>query len=387
MRDFTFQNATKVIFGRGAEEKVGVETAALARKALLHFGGGSVRKSGLYDRIVASLAEAGVDVVALGGVKPNPRLSLVEEGIALCRREKVDAVIAVGGGSVIDSAKAIALGAPADVPLWDFFEGKARPDRALPVGVVLTLPAAGSETSPVSVITNERGLYKKGFRNGLLRPRFALLNPELTFTLPPEQTGAGAVDMLAHVMERYFTNERDVELTDRLCEATMRTIIANLPRALADPRDYAARAELMWASTIAHNDLLDTGREGDWASHKIEHELSALYDVAHGIGLAVVFPAWMSHVVDHDRSRFAQFAHRVWDVEPDFFDPGRTAREGIARFVAFLRSCGLPTTLRELAIGDDRFGEMARKAVEAGPIGTFVPLGEDDVRTILEGCR
>ncbi|MDD4364281.1 MAG: iron-containing alcohol dehydrogenase [Synergistales bacterium] len=387
MRDFTFQNATKVIFGRGAEEAVGAEAAALARKVLLHYGGGSVKRSGLFDRVVASLTEAGVDVVELGGVKPNPRLSLVEEGIALCRRERVDLILAVGGGSVIDSAKAIALGVPADGPLWDFFEGRAKPGEALPVGVILTLPAAGSETSPVSVITNERGLYKKGFRNALLRPRFALLNPELTFSLPAEQTRAGAVDMLAHVMERYFTNERDVELTDRLCEATMRTIVANLPRALTDPENYAARAELMWASTVAHCDLLDTGREGDWASHKIEHELSALYDVAHGIGLAVVFPAWMDYVVDHDPSRFAQFAHRVWDVEPDFFDPGRTAREGIARVVAFLRSCGLPTTLQELAIGDDRFDEMARKAVESGPIGAFVPLGESDVRAILERCR
>lgn len=387
MRDFTFQNGTKILFGRSAEERIGVETAPFASKVLLHYGGGSIKRSGLYGRIAASLADAAVDVVELGGVRPNPRLSLVERGIELGRREGIGLVLAVGGGSVIDSAKAIALGVPAPCGVWDFFEGIAKPERALPVGVVLTLPAAGSETSPVSVITNEEGLYKRGFRNGLLRPRFALLNPELTFSLPADQTRFGAVDMLAHVMERYFTNEADVELTDRLCEATMRTIIANLPRALARPDDYAARAELMWASTIAHNDLLDTGREGDWASHRIEHELSALYDVAHGAGLAVVFPAWMDHVVGHDLRRFAQFAHRVWDVEPDFFDVERTAREGIARFRAFLRSCGLATTLKELSIGDDRFGEMARKTVEKGPVGTFVPLGEEDVRAVLERCR
>ncbi|QTX32406.1 iron-containing alcohol dehydrogenase [Aminithiophilus ramosus] len=387
MRDFTFQNGTKILFGRAAEERVGAETAPLAATVLLHYGGGSVKRSGLYDRIAASLADAAVDVVELGGVQPNPRLSLVERGIELGRRERIGLVLAVGGGSVIDSAKAIALGIPASCGVWDFFEGISKPERALPVGVVLTLPAAGSETSPVSVITNEEGLYKRGFRNGLLRPRFALLNPELTFSLPADQTRFGAVDMLAHVMERYFTNEADVELTDRLCEATMKTIIANLPRALARPDDYAARAELMWASTIAHNDLLDTGREGDWASHRIEHELSALYDVAHGAGLAVVFPAWMDHVVGHDLRRFAQFAHRVWDVEPDFFDMERTAREGIARFRAFLRSCGLATTLKELSIGDDRFDEMARKAVEKGPVGTFVPLGEEDVRAVLERCR
>ena len=386
MRNFTFQNATKVLFGRSVEEQVGAETAPLASKVLLHYGGGSIKRSGLYDRILSSLEASSVSVVELGGVKANPRLSLVEEGIELGRREGVELVLAVGGGSVLDSAKAIALGIPYEGKVWDFFEGLARPESALPVAVVLTLPAAGSETSPTSVITNEEGLYKRGYKNRILRPRFALLNPELTFTLPADQTRAGAVDMLAHVMERYFTNETDVELTDRLCEATMRTIIANLPRALARPDDYGPRAELMWASTIAHNDLLDTGREGDWASHKIEHELSGLYDVAHGTGLAVVFPAWMDYVVGHDLSRFAQFAHRVWDVEPDFFDLERTAREGIARLRTFLRSCGLATTLGELAIGDDRLDEMARKTVEKGPVGTFVPLGEEDVRAILEGC-
>jgi len=254
----------------------------------------------------------------------------------------------------------------------------------LPVGVVLTIPAAGSESSNGSVITNEEGWYKKDAGSELMRPRFAIMNPELTFTLPPYQTACGAADIMAHVMERYFTNARAVEFTDRLCEATLKTMINHVPRVLADPESYDSRAEIMWAGTIAHNDLLSTGRIGDWGSHMIEHELSGIYDVAHGAGLAVVFPAWMKKVYRHDMARFAQFAQRVWNVDYDFADPARTALEGIRRLEVFFHEIGLPVTLKELGVKDDRLQEMARKCTERGPVGNFVKLGRDEVLEVYK---
>ena len=384
MENFTFQNATKIIFGKGSEAETGRETARHGKKALLHYGGGSIRASGLYDRVCRSLREAGVEFVELGGVKPNPRLGLVQEGIRLCRDRKIDFILAVGGGSVIDSAKAIAIGVPHNGDVWDFYARKLPVEQSLPVGVVLTIPAAGSESSNGSVITNEQGWYKKDAGGECMRPRFAIMNPELTFSLPPYQTACGAADIMAHVMERYFTRVQSVDFTDRLCEATLRTIIENVPVALAKPDDYDSRAEIMWASTIAHNDLLGTGRVGDWASHYIEHELSGIYDVAHGAGLAVVFPAWMKHVYRNDVSRFARFASRVWGVEPRFDWPERTALEGIGRAKTFFRDIGLPTSLKELGVTDDRTEEMAKKATEKGPLGNFVKLGFSDVVSIYK---
>jgi hypothetical protein len=280
-----------------------------------------------------------VEFIELGGVQPNPRLSLVKQGIELCRKHNIDFILAVGGGSVIDSAKAIAVGVPYEGDVWDFYSGKAVPEKALPVGVVLTIPAAGSEASKSSVITNEDGWYKRGLNVEIIRPKFAIMNPEITFTLPPYQTACGAADIMAHVMERYFTHQKDVDFTDRLCEATLKTIIKNVPIVLEEPENYQARAEIMWASTIAHNDLLSTGRIGDWASHAIEHELSGIYDVPHGAGLAVVFPAWMKYVYKEDVDRFVQFATRVWDVEMDFSNPERTALEGIYRLTQFGLAC------------------------------------------------
>jgi alcohol dehydrogenase YqhD (iron-dependent ADH family) len=382
MENFIFQNPTRIVFGKGTEAETGRETAKYAKKVLLHFGGGSVVKSGLLERVCRSLKEAGVEYVELGGVKPNPRLSLVREGIRLCREKKLGMVLAVGGGSVIDSAKAIAIGVPHSGDVWDFYLKKLPVKESLPVGVVLTIPAAGSESSNGSVITNEDGLYKKDAGGECMRPKFAIMNPELTFTLPPYQTACGAADIMAHVMERYFTRVSGVDFTDRLCEATLRAIIDNVPVALAQPDDYAARAQIMWASTIAHNDLLGTGRIGDWASHMIEHELSGIYDVAHGAGLAVTFPAWMKHVYKNDVARFARFAVNVWGVEPRFEWPERTALEGIGRTKNFFRDIGLPTSLPELGIKDDRLEEMAKKATAAGPLGNFVKLGKDDVVSI-----
>jgi len=384
MENFTFVNTTKIIFGRASEDGVGREVKPYSSRVLLHYGKDSVKKSGLFDRVCRSLAQAGIEHVELGGVVPNPRLSLVREGIRLCREKKLDFILAVGGGSVIDSAKAIAAGVPYTGDVWDFYLRKTAVVSAIPIGVVLTIPAAGSESSFGSVITNEEGWYKRDALSEHMRPRFAILDPELTFSLPPYQTACGAADIMAHVMERYFTNARAVEFTDRLCEVTLKTIINHVPRVLKDPKDYDSRAEIMWAGTVAHNDLLSTGRIGDWGSHMIEHELSALYDVAHGAGLAVVFPAWMKRVYAHDVARFAQFAQRVWNVDYCFEDPSRTALEGIRRMESFFREIGLPVTLKELGVKDDRLQEMARKCTERGPVGNFVKLGRDEVLEVFK---
>jgi len=386
MQNFTFQNTTKIIFGKDTEKEVGEYTAKEGSKVLLHYGGGSIKKYGTYDRVTESLEKAGVDYVELGGVEPNPKLSLVKEGIELAQEENVDFILAVGGGSVIDSAKAIAVGYFYDGDVWDFFAGEAEITEALPIGVVLTIPAAGSESSGASVVTKEEGSYKRDIGTDLIRPQFAIMNPEITFTLPDYQTACGAVDIMAHIMERYFSNTANVELTDRLSESALKTIIKNVPRILEDNEDYAARAEVMWAGTIAHNDLLGTGREEDWSSHGIEHELSGIYDVAHGAGLAVIFPAWMNYVYQHDLERFAQFAVQVWDVDPDFKDLDWTARQGIKKTKEFFSSIGMPVTLEELDIPAERLEEMAQKAAENGPIGNFVSLDTQDILNIYQNA-
>ena len=384
MLDFTFHNATKIVFGRDTEKQVGQEISRYGKKVLLHYGGGSIKKTGLYDRVVKSLKESGVEIFELGGVKPNPRLSLVKEGIELCRKNGIDAILAVGGGSVIDSAKAIGIGVPYEGDVWDFYSKGKKVEEMLPLGVVLTIPAAGSESSGGSVITNEDGWYKRATNSVNMRAKFAIMNPELTFTLPNYQTAVGAVDIMSHVMERYFTNVKNVDFTDRLCEATLRTMIRNTPIALREPENYDARAEIMWAGTIAHNDLLSTGRIGDWATHGIEHELSAIYDIAHGGGLAIMWAPWMTYVYKHDIERFAQFAYRVWDVEPDFRNPEKAALEGIKSLKEFFASLGIPVTLTDAGIPDDKFDEMAKKATEDGPLGQFVKLYKDDVKKIYE---
>lgn len=386
MENFIFKNATKIIFGRKTESKVGEETKQFSKKVLLHYGGGSIKKMGLYESVVNSLKSAGVEFVELSGAQPNPRLSLVKEGIKICRDNGIDFILAVGGGSAIDSAKAIAIGVPYNGDVWDFFSGKAVVEKALPVGVVLTIPAAGSEASPNSVITNEDGWYKRGMGSELIRPVFSILNPELTYTLPPYQTACGTADIMAHIMERYFTNVTHADLTDRLCESTMKTIIKNVPLVLDEPENYNARAEVLWAGTVAHNGLLGTGRTEDWASHDIEHEISGIYDVAHGAGLAVVFPAWMKYVYKNNINRFVQFAVRVWNVEMSFEDPEKTALEGIRRITEFYRQIGLPVTLEELGVKDDRLEEMASKCTGDGKktVGGFVKLNKNDVYNILK---
>jgi alcohol dehydrogenase YqhD (iron-dependent ADH family) len=386
MENFRFFNSTAIIFGRDTEKLVGAETKKRGKRVLVHFGGGSIKKSGLYDRVVGSLRESGIAFFELGGVKPNPRLSLVHEGVDLCRKNNVDFILAVGGGSVIDSAKAIALGATNTGDVWDFYMGKAAPTEALPIGCVLTIPAAGSESSQSSVITNEEGKLKRFCDTEILRPSFAIMNPELSFTLPPYQTACGASDIMAHVMERYFTNSRHVELTDRLCESVLKTVIENAPIALGDPENYDARAEIMWAGAIAHNDLLGTGRIGDWASHMIEHELSAINDVAHGAGLAIVFPAWMKYVCKHDIRSFVRFAVRVWNVDERFHDPEQTVLEGIRRLENFFKSIGLPTRLSEIGITEKNFDMIANKCrrFDGDTVGNFVKLDGQAIKKILE---
>lgn len=386
MDNFEFLNPTKIIFGKGTENQVGAEVKRLASSCLLHFGGGSVKKSGLYDRIVASLKKEGIRFMELGGVQPNPRLGLVREGIELCRKHKLEMVLAVGGGSVIDSAKAIAVGVPYEGDVWDFYLGKLLPKTKLPVGSVLTIPAAGSEASHSSVITNEDGMLKRPLNMEMNRPSFAIMNPELTFSLPPYQTACGAADIMAHVMERYFTDTNKVDFTDRLCEATLKTIIDNAPLALENPADYDARAEIMWASTIAHNNLLSTGRTGDWAAHQVEHELSGINDVAHGAGLAVMFPAWMRYVYKRQLNRYVQFAVRVWGVDQNFNDSERTALEGIERMEAFFVSLGLPVRLSQIGINETHFEEMIRKLYlgRGDTVGGVSKLKADDVRTIFK---
>jgi len=389
MRDFTFQNETKIIFGRGVEEKTGEEVKRFADKALFLYGGGSIKDHGIYDKVMDSLDNAGIEPVELGGVQPNPRLSLVKEGIDICRKEDIEFILAVGGGSVIDTAKAISIGVPYEGDVWDFYGGDKEVEEALPTGVVLTIPAAGSESSPGSVITKEEGGYKRDVGSNKIRPKFAILNPEFNFTLPEFQTAAGAADIMAHVMERYFTQEPEVGFTDRLCEATLRTIIKNTPIALEEPENYGARAQITWASTVAHNDLLGTGREEDWASHNIEHELSGMYDVTHGAGLAIIFPAWMKYVHEENLERFAQFTTRVWNEEADFHSLERTATEGIERLESFFQKIGLPTRLADLdvEVTEADLVEMADKCTEGGPVGNFVELDRDDVLEIYRISR
>jgi alcohol dehydrogenase YqhD (iron-dependent ADH family) len=385
MNNFNFYSPTYFVFGKERENEAGKYVKRFGgSKVLIHFGGGSVIKSGLLDRVKKSLANEDITFCELGGVVPNPRSGLVYEGIEICKREGIDFILAVGGGSVIDSAKAIATGALYDGDFWDFYQGK-RIEKALPVATILTISAAGSEGSTGSVITHENGMLKRAANSEALRPAFSILNPELTCTLPNYQTACGATDMMAHVMERYFTNTTDVEITDRLCEAVLLTVIKETPKALADPTDYESRANIMWAGMVAHNDICGVGREQDWSSHQMEHELSGLYDVAHGAGLAVMFPAWMKFVMNHNVMRFAQFATRVWGCEMNFQQPEKTALQGIQKFEQFLGSIGMPVRFSELgAKAEDIPVLVETLGLGANTLGGFVKLTEKDVKKIYE---
>ncbi|QAT39905.1 iron-containing alcohol dehydrogenase [Clostridium sp. JN-9] len=389
MQNFTFISPTKIIFGKDTESLLGNEVKQYSSNVLLCYGGGSIKKTGVYDKVINSLKHSNVNYTELSGIRPNPRLSLVYQGIKLCRENNINFIIGVGGGSVIDTAKAIAVGVPYNGDVWDFYTGKQEVTKALPVGDILTIPATGTEASNSSVITNEQGLFKKGINSDLIRPVFSILNPELTFTLPAYQTACGACDMMAHIMERYFTNEPNVDLTDRLSEAALKTIINNTPLVLKNPKDYNARAEIMWAGTLAHNGLMGTGRVEDWASHKIEHELSAIYDIAHGAGLSIIFPAWMKYVYKHNIKRFVQFAVRVWDVNLSFDNEEAIALEGIRRITEFFKNIGLPVTLTDAGIPQDRIEEMADKCTssDTNTLGNFVTLHKQDIINIYKMAK
>lgn len=387
MDNFSFYAPTYFAFGKDSENEAGKLVKRFGgSKVLLHFGGGSVIRSGLLDRVKRALDAAGVAHIELGGVQPNPRSGLVYEGIELCRKEKVDFILAVGGGSTIDSSKAIAAGTVYEGDFWDFYQGKEI-ERALPVGVVLTISAAGSEGSPDSVITHENGMFKRGASSDALRPKFTIMNPALTQTLPAYQTACGITDIIAHLYERYLTNSEDVEVTDRMIEALLQTMISQGKRVMADPNDYQARANIMWAAMMAHNDSCGVGRSQDWLSHKIEHELSAMYDCAHGAGLAVVMPAVFHYNLKHNVMRFAQAAVRVWGCQMDFEHPENTAKAGIEALRSFLISIGMPKNLEELGAKETDIEQMAQICcygdVRTGTINGFVTLNKQDVENIF----
>ena len=390
IKDFNYYAPTRVVFGRDSEKQL----AQLIRqyggtRVLVHYGGGSARRSGLLGRAFNTLREAGISFVELGGVVPNPLLSKVNEGIELCRREQVDFILAVGGGSVIDSAKAIGYGVGYDGDVWDFWAGKATPQACLPIGVILTIPAAGSEMSNSCVITRDEGLLKRGINSDLCRCRFCIMNPELTYTLPPYQTAAGATDIMMHTMERYFSKYEDMTLTDAIAEALLRTVKDCVFEVLANPEDYRHRAQIMWAGSLAHNDLTECGLEEDFATHRLEHELSAVYGVTHGAGLAALWGSWARYVMPKHVSRFVQFAVNVMGVANDFAHPEATALKGIEAIECFYRAIGMPTSIGELlnrTLTDKEIDTLADRCSRGGTItlGAMEVLDQQAMRTIYQ---
>jgi len=386
MNNFKFLSPTEFIFGKNTIEKTGYRIKEYkGTKVLLHYGGQSAVKSGLLAEVENSLKNEFIEYVKLGGVQPNPVDTMVYQGIELCRKEQVNFILAVGGGSVIDSGKAIAAGVPYAGNFWNFFDRTVEINRVLPLATILTIPAAGSEGSESMVITKEKEGLKRGVGSPLLRPVFSIMDPTLTFTLPSNQTAYGVADMMAHVMERYFTQTPGVDLTDRLCEAILLSIIKEAPIVLREPRNYDARANLMWAGTMAHNGICGVGRDEDWASHGLEHELSALYGVAHGAGLAVMFPAWMKYVYTSGIDRFVQFAVRVWGIEFTG-DKKETALKGINALTEFFASLELPVNFSQLGAKASDIDKLIAtlKINTGGQFGAFRRLDMTDARSIYE---
>ena len=394
MKDFNYYAPTEVVFGKQSEELV----AALVKKyggtkVLVHYGGKSAERSGLLDKICGLLAAGGVDYVKLGGVVPNPRLSLAQQGIELCRKEGVDFILAVGGGSVIDSAKCIAYGVCMEGDVWDLYLGKVKaPKTMLPVASVLTIPAAGPEMSEASVITNEDGDVKIGYSNNMSRPKFAIMNPERTFTLPPYQTAAGVTDMMMHTMERYFTKDDDMDFTTELAEAALRSIKNAIFAVLKNPEDYRYRAQIMWGGSVMHNGLTGCGVADDWATHQLEHELSGMFDVTHGAGLAAMWPSWARYVMHENLSRFVRFAVNVMDVPNDFTAPEGTAEKGIQAMERFYHAIGMPINIKELIgrdITDAEIKEMTRKCSRDNErtCGALKVLKAEDMEKIYQMAR
>ncbi|MDA5110621.1 iron-containing alcohol dehydrogenase [Brevibacillus thermoruber] len=384
MDNFVYHNPTELIFGRGQLEKLKEKAAQLGSTVLLVYGGGSIKRIGLYDKVVSLLQEAGCTIHELPGVEPNPRLSTVKKGIELCRRERVDWILAVGGGSVIDASKAIAVGVPYEGDVWDFYTRKAQPQTALPLGTVLTLAATGSEMNRGSVITNWETKEKLGA--GTTFPTFSILDPENTFSVPRDQTVYGICDMMSHVFEQYFTHTPEIPLQTRFAESILKTVIEYAERVLANPEDYDARATILYCGTMALNGTLPVGVETDWATHSIEHAVSAVYDIPHGGGLAIIFPKWMRYVYRENVERFKRFAVEVWGVDPSGKTDDEVALEGIAATEAFFARIGAPTRLADYQIGDEHLELMAEKATPFGPIGRFKKLNSEDVAAILRMC-
>lgn len=388
MENFTFYSPTEFVFGRGTQEKTGELVKRYGgSRVLLVSGGQSAERSGLLPEVRKSLAEAGIAIVEQKGIQPNPVADKVYEGIDLARTEKIDFILAVGGGSVIDSAKAVALGAAYDGDFWDFYSGKATPAKALPVGVVLTIPAAGSEGSGNSVITkfDEKGRHKISVRYPMvLRPRFAVMNPQLTMTLPPFQTACGIVDMLSHIFERYFSNTPDCQVTDSIAEALMRSIMAEALRLFANPDDYQPRANIMWAATLAHNGLCGTGKQEDWASHRLEHEVSAFHNVAHGAGLAVIVPAWMAFVSRSNPAKVESFATNVLGINREGKSSAELCRLAVEALKGFYHTLGLTTSLRELIGGEPDIDVLvdSLRGNMGDTLGFYVPLSMADCAEI-----
>ena len=393
IKDFNFYAPTRVVFGKSSEQKIGELVAAYGgHRVLVHYGGGSAERSGLLNVVRKQLSDAKIEFFELGGVVPNPLLSKVYEGIELCRKQHVDFILAVGGGSVIDSSKAIGYGVGYEGDVWDFWAGKNTPASCLPIGVVLTIPAAGSEMSSSSVITKDEGLVKRGINSDLCRCRFAVMNPERTYTLPAYQTAAGATDIMMHTMERYFSNYEDMTLTDAISEALLRTVKDAVITVLQHPDDYRTRAQIMWVGSLAHNDLTECGTEKDFATHRLEHELSALFGVTHGAGLAAIWPSWARYVKSRHLSRFVQFAVNVMGVENDFAHPEETAERGICAVEDFYRKIGMPTNIHELIghdITDEELDIMVDKCSRGGTItiGAMEVLGTKEMREIYEMAR
>lgn len=393
MQNFSYYAPTQVVFGNNAEEKL----AKLVKKyggtkVLLHYGGQSAIKSGLLPKIEQLLTEAGIAYVSLGGVVPNPRLSKVHEGIELCRKEGIDFLLAVGGGSVIDSCKAIGFGVGYEGDVWDVYTGKHRPQSFIPLGVVLTIPAAGSEMSDSSVITNEEGDVKLGYSNNLCRAKFAIMNPERTYTLPAWQTACGITDMMMHTMERYFSKDDDMETTDALAEALLRTCMTEGRKVMDNPTDYKSRANIMWAGSLAHNDLTGCGTTSDWATHNIEHELSGMFDVSHGAGLAAVWGSWARYTCCENMPRFARFARNVMGIDTCDMTDAEAAEAGIKAMEAFFKSIGMPTNIKVLLgkdLTDAQIEEMASKCTKGGTqtVGALKSLNKEDVAEIYRMAR
>lgn len=382
MLNFQYQNPTEILFGEGQIKHLPDRVQQFGRKVLLVYGGGSIKSFGLYDEVLQLLASIRCEVHELAGVEPNPRLTTVQKGIEICKQENIDLVLAVGGGSVIDGAKAIAVGAKYAGNVWDFYEKKAVVEDALPLGVILTLAATGSEMNRSSVVTNWEAQEKRGA--GTTFPSFSILDPTYTFSVPPSHTVYGVVDMMSHVFEQYFSHTENIPLQSYFSESVLKTVIENAPKVLVDPRDYDARANIMYCGTIALNGQLTQGVETDWASHAIEHAVSAIYDIPHAGGLAIIFPNWMKYVYKENIPRFKRFALEVWNVDPNGKTDDQAALEGIEATRKFFDQIGAPSRLADFNIDDTHLEQMAEHTTRFGPVGRFKQLDKEDVLQILK---